>query len=71
MKYNTVTEGDWVQPMRRGYKLMCCDCGSVHRMDFRLVPCGGGRAIEFRVFRDDRATAAARRVRRNRQREKA
>jgi hypothetical protein len=35
----------------------CCDCGLIHRLDFRIVD---GR-IEFRARRDDRATAAARR----------
>ena len=44
----------------------CCDCGLVHRLDFRIV---GGR-IEFRTRRDDRATAAARRALRLRRRPK-
>jgi hypothetical protein len=37
--------------------MKCCDCGLVHRMDFRIVK---GR-VQFRPFRDKRATAAARR----------
>jgi hypothetical protein len=49
--------GEWIQPVRRGYKMACCDCGLVHRMDFRVA---GGRA-QFRAFRDNRSTAMVRR----------
>lgn len=59
MAYNTPEPGEWVQPIRRGYKMCCCDCGLVHKMDFRVV----GRRIQFRVFPDNRATAAIRRNR--------
>ena len=52
-----MSEGQWVQPVRRGYKMRCCDCGLVHRMDFRIR---NGRA-QLRAFRDNRATAAIRR----------
>jgi len=41
----------------RNFREQCCDCGLIHRLDFRIVD---GR-IEFRTRRDDRATAAARR----------
>ena len=26
----------WVQPVRTGYLMACCDCGLVHRMNFRI-----------------------------------
>ena len=44
-------------PKRRGYKMCCCDCGLVHRMDFRVVEdqCARER-IQFRVYRDTAAT---------------
>lgn len=58
MKYDEPEPGEWVQPIRRGYRLMCCDCGLVHTMDFRVLK---GR-VQFRVFRNNRATAAARRA---------
>ena len=58
-KYDQPEAGEWVRPIRRGYKLACCDCGLVHKMDFRIVK---GR-VQFRVFRDNRATAAIRRKR--------
>lgn len=61
-----VHDGDWVHPVRRDYKMVCCDCGLVHRLDFRLTPCAGGQAIEFRASRDKRATAAVRREMRKR-----
>ena len=46
----------WVQPVKRGYIMACCDCGLVHRMDFRIQ---GGRV----QFRAQRATAYTRRER--------
>jgi hypothetical protein len=59
VRYEKPDAGEWVQPVRRGYKMRCCDCDLVHRMDFRIV---NGR-VQFRVFRDQRATAACRRKR--------
>lgn len=56
-KYPQVYDGEWVQPVRRGYKMRCCDCGLVHRTDFRLHK----GHIQLRAFRDRRATAASRR----------
>lgn len=48
---------EWVQPIRKGYKMACCDCCLVHRLDFRVVK---GRA-QFRARRDNRCTAQLRR----------
>lgn len=58
-KYKAGEDGwtEWVQPVRRGYKLSCCDCGLVHTMDFRVRK---GRA-QFRVSRNERSTAMVRR----------
>jgi len=47
----------WVQPVRRGYKLRCCDCGLVHNMDTRIRK---GR-VQFRMSRNNRSTAMVRR----------
>ena len=55
--YRQPKPGEWIEPIRRGYRMMCCDCGLVHEMDFR-VSCG---VVQFRVYRHERATAAARR----------
>lgn len=60
MNFEQVKAGQWVQPIRKGYKMACCDCGLVHVLDFRLY--GGSRKhIQFRAFRDERGTAQARR----------
>ena len=58
MKYYPQKDGEWMQP-KRGYKMACCDCGLVHRVEFRVVK---GR-VQFRAWRDNRATAARRRKR--------
>lgn len=52
-KYPIAEDGQWLQPIRRGYRLRCCDCGLIHTMNFRMK---SGR-IQFQAFRDDRATA--------------
>lgn len=57
--YEKPKAGEWVQPVRNGYKMACCDCGLVHNMDFRVKE---GRA-QFRVFRNNRSTALMRRHR--------
>jgi hypothetical protein len=57
---------DWFVPVQRGYKMMCCDCGLVHRIDFRVTD-RRGRSLPgvaaMRVKRDSRSTGAARRNR--------
>jgi hypothetical protein len=55
--YTQIEDGERVKPPMRGYKICCCDCGLIHRMDFFIVR---GR-VQFEVRRDNRATAAARR----------
>ncbi len=46
MRYHSYQDGDWIRPAPRAY-LRCCDCGLVHRIQFRLVD----GHIEFRVWR--------------------
>jgi hypothetical protein len=55
--YHVIRYGEWTRPRLRNFREQCCDCGLIHRLDFRIIE---GR-IEFRTRRDDRATAAARR----------
>lgn len=57
MPYKTVKAGEWVQPVRNGYKMACCDCGLVHVLDFRLHQ---GK-IQLRASRNERSTAQKRR----------
>ena len=35
-RFRSVKAGEWVQPVCRGYLMKCCDCGLVHKMDFRI-----------------------------------
>lgn len=58
--YDKVQSGEWVQPRRRGYRMMCCDCGLVHILNFRVVRHGLGHKVQFQAFRHNRATASAR-----------
>jgi hypothetical protein len=58
-KYPQVEPGQWLTPIRKGYGIQCCDCGLVHKFDFRVR---GGR-IELRAWRDNRATGQVRRHR--------
>ncbi len=70
-RYPMPEEGEWVQPVMKGYKFACCDCGLVHRMDSRIVddigevmdgfPVTGQPVVQFRVCRDSRATGQVRR----------
>ena len=57
-RYAPVTEGEWIAPIsHRGYMLACCDCGLVHRMNFRIIK---GR-VQFQAFRSGRSTGQVRR----------
>ena len=63
-KWHSVTDGEWVQPVRRGYKMACCDCGLVHVLDFRLAKKRNGASfIQFQARRDKKRTADRRRRR--------
>lgn len=48
----------WVQPVKRGYIMACCDCGLCHRMDFRIHE---GR-VQFRAQRAPAYTRKARKT---------
>ena len=52
-KYPVAADGEWLQPIRRGYRLKCCDCGLIHTINFRIR----SGHIQFQAFRDNRATA--------------
>lgn len=57
MKYKQVYDGEWIEPVMRGYRVKCCDCHLVHNMDFKII----GNSVQLRATRNNRATAAARR----------
>jgi hypothetical protein len=56
--YDVIPYGEWTRPRMRNFREQCCDCGLIHRLDFRIVD----DKVEFRTRRDDRAIAAARRT---------
>ncbi|HYF54675.1 MAG TPA: hypothetical protein VEA41_10490 [Salinarimonas sp.] len=59
-----VKPGEWVQPTPRGYLMACCDCGLVHRLNFRVVKYAGGKRtkVQFQAFRDEPETRKLRRA---------
>ncbi len=57
MKYYEIKEGEWITPVEKEYKLMCRDCGATYKFDFKI----NDGEIQFRVFRDYRATGQHRR----------
>jgi hypothetical protein len=56
-KYQQVYDGDWEPCIKRNGREMCCDCGLVHWVDYRIK----NGVIEQRVRRDQARTYAARR----------
>lgn len=54
----------WIQPVMRGYRMACCDCGLVHDMDFKVVRHGKRNNVQLRARRNERLTAAMRRKKR-------
>jgi len=63
VRYSKPKSGEWVKPKRKYYKMACCDCGLVHKMEFALFPTTNGKGIYFRAWRDERATGQMRRKR--------
>lgn len=57
--YYHVSDGEWITVAKRGYKEQCCDCGLVHKLNFRINDKG---QIEIQTSRDERATSAVRRA---------
>lgn len=66
MRFKQEFSGQWVQPRMRRYLMKCCDCGLVHRMEFRVLkltsrgPKGlkrgklaSGHFVQFRAWRKD------------------
>ena len=47
MKYKPAKNGELIRPKKTGYKMMCCDCGLVHKINFYHIPYGRGRKIVF------------------------
>ena len=56
-KYHQYIYGEWEWPVQKGYMLSCCDCGKVHRVDFRIID----GHVEYRMFDAPRSTGQIRR----------
>ena len=56
-EYHQIVDGEWNAIRKRNFFEQCCDCGLVHRRNFRVTKDG---ALEMQVFRDGRATSGAR-----------
>jgi hypothetical protein len=55
MRYKQIKDGEWIQPIRKNYRIQCCDCGLTHKLNFKLVKDKLGRAtILFQAFRMDK-----------------
>lgn len=56
---------DWQQPIMKGYRMQCCDCGLVHEMEFRaleqLEPAGDDDTWAARPVKNGRVEFRARR----------
>ena len=37
MRFKTFEDGEWMRPIKRGFKHQCCDCGLIHVVDFKIV----------------------------------
>lgn len=57
--YYHVSNGEWIIVPRRGFKEQCCDCGLVHKLNFKINAKG---QIVIQTSRDERSTSAVRRA---------
>jgi hypothetical protein len=42
VRYDVIPYGAWTRPRMRNFRDQCCDCGLIHRLDFRIVDDGEG-----------------------------
>jgi hypothetical protein len=61
--FDRLMDNEWHIPRRKNYGMQCCDCGLIHRVDFRLVTRPNGtKSVAVRARRDDKATKLARKA---------
>ena len=58
--YKQIHDGDFL-PLHHVHKIACCDCGLVHRWEFKIKTIGRKKVAGFIVARDNRATGQRRR----------
>ncbi len=56
-RYYAVQDGEWFEPAQKNHIMGCCDCGLVHKVDFRIYK---GK-VQMRAFRDKKRTSNRRR----------
>lgn len=56
MAYEQIHDGQWVELPKRGLLLRCCDCGLVHKVNFRIKD----NEIDAQFYRKTKATYDAR-----------
>jgi hypothetical protein len=59
-QYFTIVDGDWFEP-GDSFRIVCCDCGLAHDMEFNSVVTSDGLPLEIRMVRNKRSTANVRR----------
>jgi hypothetical protein len=64
--YDQIVEGQWIEPVKRGFVDQCCSCGLTHVIDFEVVDRRTKEkiphaAVQFKLRVDRRKTAASRR----------
>ena len=53
--------GQWDRIRKKGFKMACCDCGLVHKLDFKIE----GKTLFMKGERDNRSTGQLRRHRKH------
>lgn len=51
VRYHNVHAGEWVKPRMKGYLMKCCECGLVHKLNFKIIKHGRGHKVIFQAFR--------------------
>lgn len=61
-KYEHVVQGKWYRVPMKDFDHQCCDCGLVHKINFRIkyTPGRKSRWLEMQFFRNGPATGGAR-----------
>jgi hypothetical protein len=49
IRYSVIPYGEWTRPRMQNFREQCCDCGLIHRLDFRIVEERGGAGTGGRV----------------------
>lgn len=54
LSFPQVQSGEWVTPRMSGYRMQCCDCGLIHRLNFRILRMGKTNlVVQFQAFRHE------------------